>query len=399
MDVFFNVDTTGSMDAVITSLQTALSSTVLPGIRAVVADTQFGVGAFEDFPVAPYGESSCSYGALGGPDQPFELFQAVTGDLTAVQTALNDLALAGNAIGCGNDSPESAIEAMYQIATGAGLTGPAPTLVPAATTGIGGAAFRPETLPVIVNFTDAVSHDADPSACGGVTYAGAVLAAAHGLAATMTAVRGICGRVVQISSSTVAACSSVSDGVAWNEATGAVVPPEAWDVGTRPAGCAPGQCCTGVSLAGVAPRAGVCPLTYLISAGGAGGGAAVTSAVELAARFAPMTVTGVVVGVGQDEAGGALPGGTTTADFVASLTPASHGTSPIPGFVPTLTATEFQRVIPGTDVGLTVELFNDFVVQGAELRLFTATVQVLADGCRVLDRRPVSIVVPPAPLS
>src|SRR5690348_6738566 len=45
LDVFFLMDTTGSMYGEIHNLQLALTGTVVPGIQSAVANSQFGVGA------------------------------------------------------------------------------------------------------------------------------------------------------------------------------------------------------------------------------------------------------------------------------------------------------------------------------------------------------------------
>lgn len=401
MDVFFNMDTTGSMDGEVSNLQNSLSSTVIPGIVGVLPNTWFGVGAYEDFPIAPYGESNCTYGAVGGPDQPFELFSEITNDVMAVQAAVNQLGIGGNAIGCGNDGPESAVESMYQIATGMGLAGPGATNVPPNAVGVGGVGFRADSMPVVVNITDAVSHHNGASACFGVQYTDpSVTAVAHSEAETMTALNNICARVVQVSTNAGASCSGRSDGIAYNNATGAIVPPEAWDVAGHPPGCAIGQCCTGINGQGVAPDGnGMCPLTYLASSNGTGVDSSIVAGIEMVARYSPFDVTREWEGVGTDQDGVALPMGTTTADFIKAVTPFSHGMVPVPGVPdPTLTMTTFEGVVPDTDVTFTVEAYNDFVPQGPDPRLFVATIRVLADDCGELDEREVFILVPPAEL-
>lgn len=401
MDVFFHMDTTGSMDGEVSNLQNSLSATVIPGIVAAVPDTWFGVGAYEDFPVNPYGESNCTYGALGGPDQPFQLFSEITNDVVAVQGAVNQLGIGGNAIGCGNDGPESAIEGLYQIATGDGLAGPGLTSVPSNATGIGGVGFREGTMPVVVNITDAVSHHSGASACGGVQYTdGSVAAVAASETEAMDALNAICARVVQVSTNASASCSGRSDGIAWNNATGAVVPPEAWDVAGHPPGCVAGQCCTGSGGAGVAPDgSGMCPLTYLAAANGTGVGNSIVSGIEMVARYSPFDVNREWDGPGADQDGVALPAGTTAADFIKAVTPVSHGPVPVPGVPdPVLTAISFEGVVPDTDVTFSVEAFNDFVPQGPDPRLFVATIRVIADDCGALDERDVFILVPPAEL-
>jgi hypothetical protein len=401
MDVFFNMDTTGSMDGEVTNLQNSLTGTVIPGIEATIPNTYYGVGAYEDFPIIPYGETLCNYGAALVPDQPFELFTEITNDVMAVQAAVNGLGIGGSAIGCGNDTPESAIEAMYQIATGEGLMGPGATNVPANNTGIGGVGFREGTMPVIVNITDAISHDVDNNTCGGEQYFDASVAAvAHGESETMAALNAICARVIQVATQPGLVCTPQADGIAWNVATGAVVPPEAWDVAGHPPGCAAGQCCTGINGAGQAPNAaGLCPLTYLASANGTGVDNSIVSGIEMVATYSPFDVTREWEGVATDQDGVALPAGTTTADFIKSVTPVSHGPVPVPGVAdPVLTPTTFEGVVPDTDVTFAVEAFNDFVPQASDPRLFVATIRVLADDCGALDSRDVFILVPPAEL-
>jgi len=401
MDVFFNMDTTGSMDGEVSNLQNSLVGSIIPGIEAQVPNTQFGVGAYEDFPINPYGESNCSYGALGGPDQPFQLFSEITNDVMAVQAAVNQLGIGGNAIGCGNDTPESAIEAMYQIATGEGLVGPAPTNVPANAAGIGGVGFRADAMPVVVNITDAISHDPDSNACSSEQYTlGTVTAVAHGQTETMDALNAICARVLQVATANGPSCTAQSDGIQWNNATGAVVPPEAWDVAGHPPGCNAGQCCTGINGSGQAPDGtGMCPLTYLASSNGTGVDVSIVAGIEMVARYSPFDVNREWEGLDVDQGGAPLPMGTTTADFIKAVTPLSHGPLPVPGVpAPTLTPTTFEGVVPDTDVTFTVEAFNDFVPQGPDPRLFVATIRVLADDCGELDEREVFILVPPAEL-
>jgi hypothetical protein len=400
MDVFFNMDTTGSMDGEVTNLQNSLTGTVIPGIVATLPNTWFGVGAYEDFPVSPYGEPNCYYGGLAGPDQPFELFTEITNNVVAVQAAVNGLSVGGNAIGCGNDTPEGAIEAMYQIATGEGLVGPGLTSVPANNTGIGGVGFRADTMPVIVNISDAVSHDTESNVCGEQYFDAGVAAVAHSETETLDALNAICARVLEVATLAGASCTPQSDGLTWNVATGAVVPPEAWDVAGHPPGCAAGQCCTGINGTGQAPNAaGLCPLTYLASGTGTGVDNSIVSGIEMLALYSPFDVTREWDGVGTDQDGVALPAGTTTADFIKAVTPVSHGPVPVPGVAdPVLTPTTFEGVVPDTDVTFTVEAFNDFVPQGPDPRLFVATIRVLADDCGELDSRDVFILVPPAEL-
>lgn len=406
LDVFFNMDTTGSMEGPITNLQASLVSTVIPTIEAEVADTQFGAGAFEDFPWGGFGETTCDYFQLSDPDQPFELLQEITNSAPNVQAAVNALSLpGGEPIGCGNDGPESNIEALYQIATGEGLNAPGITNVAANANGVGGVAFREGTMPIIVSITDAVSHE-NAAMCQGSSYSGdgSVAAVAHDRAQMYDALDAICARVVPVAVGNFSAtCGPLADGTEFATNSGAVIPPEAWDelVGGRPPGCAVGTCCTGVNGAGVAVDAGtgLCPLVYRVNSTGTGLDDTVVDGVQMLARYAPFTVSTAVDGVAQDQDGAATPVGTTSADFIVAVTPFGHGPVPVQGVPdPVLTPTTFEGVVPDTDVSFTVEAFNDFVPQGAQPRLFVATIRVLADGCSDLDEREVFILVPPQEL-
>ena len=108
-DVYFLMDTTGSMSGSISALQTALRDTLIPGIRAEIPDTFFGVGEFRDYPVSPYGS---------GTDQPYAHFQDMTDDDALAQAATNRYTARG-----GSDGPESHGQALWSMATGNGQIG------------------------------------------------------------------------------------------------------------------------------------------------------------------------------------------------------------------------------------------------------------------------------------
>ncbi|HUJ62995.1 MAG TPA: hypothetical protein VLX92_31050 [Kofleriaceae bacterium] len=412
LDVFFLMDTTGSMAGEIKNLQNALTGTVIPGIQAAVANTQFGVGALEDFPINPYGNVNCA--GDGTDDQPFKLRQVITSNTAAVASAVNGLTNAsGGTIGCGNDLPEGGIEAIYQAATGDGLTGPSPTNVPANHTGVGGVAFRQGTMPVIVAISDADSHDpastascSEPGYSEAEAYTGAVAAVAHSRAQTKTALGNICARLVgmaAIPTGTDPSCEAQSYFEDLATSTGARVPPVAWDyTGTRPAGCASGQCCTDFGGAGRAPDAdGLCPVVFRVQTDGTGVSTSVVTGIQMLTRFATFTVTSLTMGVLTDINGVPLPTGHTTADFLKSIVPATFTLPPPPPVLPnpTFDTTTFYNVTPGTVVGFTVNAYNDFVVQTDQPQIFRATIQVLAGGCTPLDQRSVLILVPPMPIT
>jgi hypothetical protein len=415
LDVFFLMDTTGSMYGEIHNLQTALTGTVIPGIQSAVANSQFGVGALEDFPLDGYGSvhgSDCGRGGESAPDQPFKLRQAITNNVTAVQTAVNGLALGTNApIGCGEDWPEGGLEAIYQAATGEGLTSPSPTSVPANHTGIGGVAFRSGTMPVIVDITDAMTHGVgETGSCNtGLTvdqavYSGSVATVAHSRAQTKTALANICARVVGISAiqtSLPANCSGEEYMRDLATATGARVPPAAWDVGVRPTGCGPTQCCTGQNGAGMNPDGdGLCPVVFDVAPNGTGVSTNIVTGIQMLARFATFDVPTDKQGAATDVDGNPLPSGTTTADFIKAVTPTSFVLPPPPPNLPnpTFDTTTFHNVTPGTQVSFSVNAYNDFVPATDKAQIFRATIRVLAGGCTPLDQRDVLILVPPNPI-
>lgn len=141
-DVFFLIDTTGSMGGAISNVQSTLSSVIVPAIEASIADARMGVGDYRDFPVSPYGSSG---------DWAFRLRQAMTDSVPAVQSALGTLSAGGGA-----DGPESMTEALYETANG-GCSGGG---------GRGQACFRADATPIVVVVTDVVTHNGPGGANG-----------------------------------------------------------------------------------------------------------------------------------------------------------------------------------------------------------------------------------------
>lgn len=135
-DIFFLVDTTGSMMTTMNNVRRSLSTVIVPAINDAIADVRMGVGDFRDFPIDPYG---------GPGDWSFRLHQAMTDDVTAVQTALDGLTL-----GNGNDGPESMLEGLYGAVTG-DECGPDGFF--------GSACFRTDAHSIIVVATDALAHN------------------------------------------------------------------------------------------------------------------------------------------------------------------------------------------------------------------------------------------------
>jgi hypothetical protein len=104
-DIAFLTDTTGSMGNTITAVQSSYS-TLLTDLTATFEDVAGGAAKFEDYNSGGFG---------GGTNKPFDLTIGVTTDAAAVSSAVASWRPNG-----GGDTPESAIEAIYQTASGAG---------------------------------------------------------------------------------------------------------------------------------------------------------------------------------------------------------------------------------------------------------------------------------------
>jgi hypothetical protein len=144
-DIYFLMDTTGSMQGEIDNLKSALNAGnyitdptlcpsltpaerngVIGAIRCAIPDASFGVGYFDDFPASPTGNggpgydestSACYHASTNTHhDIPFHNLQSMTTNASAVQSAVNRLVAR-----CGNDIPESHLAGLYSVATGAGI--------------------------------------------------------------------------------------------------------------------------------------------------------------------------------------------------------------------------------------------------------------------------------------
>lgn len=168
-DVVLAVDTTASMSQEIGEIRRTLRDQIVPGIRAAIPDAQIGITTFGDFPVG-----GC--GSAGDGDLPFRLLLPVTDDLARVQSGVEAIRL-----GNGSDEPESQVEALYQIATGEGISPWVPASFGCPMGGFGYPCFRSDALPVVLLFSDAPFHNGpggahpygSPTACPAVASAGA----------------------------------------------------------------------------------------------------------------------------------------------------------------------------------------------------------------------------------
>ncbi len=359
LDVFLSIDTTGSFADEIDALQSEMSTRILPSIRARVEDVAFGVGRFEDFPVAPFGAPT---------DRPFTLLSPIT---TSFDRVAGAVAALDEPLGDGGDTPESSAEALFQIATGdgfrlGGLPVVAPFSGPAAPGGgtLGGVGFRREALHVVVHVTDAPSHapgDYLPDVPG-----------AHSLDDATRALASSGARVIGIASGS--AARPHLERVAID--TLAFVSP----VG--------GRCATGIDGSPRDATAGVCPLVFDIDHDGTGLSDAVAdSIVELVNSIGFSEVWGE----GEDDR---LHFVRTVEARDATVAPAVPPPGredlrpPDDGVLDT-----FTHVGAGTSLVLVAHLRNTTIPPADYDQIFRVTIAIHGDDV-VLARRVIRVVVP-----
>ncbi len=165
-DVFFTLDSSGSMSGEITNLRTSLRTTVVPGVLAEIPNVWFGVGRFEDC------SSYCA--------NNMAVIETMTDDVPALEASLGTMTNT-----CGGNEPYT--QNLYALATGdvapfSGWGGVHPTswTCPGATD-YGWPCFRDGSIPIIVQFGDepfdegigycspSKNHDASIAALNGIS--------------------------------------------------------------------------------------------------------------------------------------------------------------------------------------------------------------------------------------
>ncbi len=129
-DIFFNVDTTGSMGGAISNLKSGLSNTIIPGVTARISDVAFGVGWFND----------PAYGISNTP----------TTNTATAQSSVNSLA--AGVPGSGGDTDEQGYSSLIQIANSGG--------------------WRDKTIPLVMHMTDAPSKGSRDNAVNALNSKG-----------------------------------------------------------------------------------------------------------------------------------------------------------------------------------------------------------------------------------
>lgn len=356
-DVYFLVDTTGSMGGEIANLRTSLSGTIIPMVRGRITDAWFGVGGYEDYPVSPYGDDGCVFFfGCTDPDRPFYQEQTMTTTASSAQAAVGRLATRN-----GNDIPEALIPALWSLSTrGILSSGPTPPGCPAGYRGFG--CFRPDAVPVIVIVTDAPSHNYP----GETSYSG-ISPTPPTYAQAITGLTDLGARVVGVNSGSARAMLL--------------------DMATR----------TGTVDAGGSPA----PFVFDIASDGSGLGTAVVDAIFNAAQV-PIEVSAKATDVVE-------PGETVDAvaaflDHLETRSTAAPGLSCTTGLSsydrPAIDGDAFpdtfRAVLPGTPVCFDIiPKMNATIMPTLMPQLFKAQIDVIGDGFTPLDSRIVFFLVPP----
>jgi hypothetical protein len=358
-DVYFLIDTTGSMGDAIANVTSSLSS-LSSEISARIPNAQLGVGQYRDF---PNDTGAISFDAYGSPgDMPYANEQNITDDLAAVQSALSSLSAGGGA-----DTPESATEALYQTATGEGGTwtfgggvppfelprGRCPAIPDELRPRRGYPCFRPDSLPIVVLVTDAPFHNGPG---GSAPYSG-ISPPPHFFDQAVTALNGIGARFIGV---------AVGSGPRADEEAVA-------------------------TMTGTVDTSGS-PLVYDATGGTVSD--AIIDGIETLAGRTPQNVDTTAENVDGN------PDGFDATLFIKAITPVEGYNGGVSGPNPGVTyeskdETTFYQVVPGTQVDFEIRFLNDVRPPAATAQIFRATIVVRGNGVARLDDRNVYIVVPP----
>jgi len=288
-DVFFNVDTTGSMGGEISNLQQGLAQ-IISDTQARVSSAAFGVGQFEDFPVAPFGCGNC-WPYSPPTDSPFTRLAGVNTNPAVATAAVGQLVASAAS---GNDFPESGYEALYQVANGGGVFGAGGNFGPFTTSGrIGGAWFRPGALPMVVHVTDALSHDASiPSCIDGNCWTSDYPSSYndHSRSQALAAVQAVGARVITVQSWYGYPYQNFDTAITGqmqeiSQSSSAVVPVCAFKTGATTWRCGANTCCDGTIASGTD-----CILRYTISTSGSGLSEAATDGIDAIVKYSTFDV-------------------------------------------------------------------------------------------------------------
>lgn len=338
-DVLFLVDVTGSMGEEIEQIRRRLQDTIIPGIVEQIPDVRFSVARFADYPQSPYGQPRSPGGGTG--DEVFRMLVTSTSDIDSVQRGVNMLELQS-----GGDGPESATEALYLAASGAGIPGLVMTRsCPVGT--FGHPCFPSDGSRIVLLFTDAATHNGP----GGANRYGTDLDFEHHTYdQAMMELRAIGAKVLGLYSG-----SGSDEGRSHLQAM-------ARDTGaTRPDGD---------------------PIIYDIGTGGTSLGPDVVEGVRTLVEEVPIDIDALV----EDFPGDALD----ATDFVVGIDALSA--SPPEGAINR--GDRFDEVTPGTRVTFRIRLQNETIERGPEPQVYRMTIVLRGDRVTRLQQTVVDVVIP-----
>lgn len=362
-DIFFVVDTTGSMSGTINQVRTTLSSTIIPGIVRALgpgADARYGMAAHGDFQEGGYNYAG-----------NISILQRLTPDSMAVQRATSRL----NAEG-GGDGPESQVPAMYALLSGRGTSnfclppdgGADPGCVrrdvniptdcgvsPDDVMPYGWGCFRPDRVPIIVLLSDAPWHNGPG---GGNDYPSTPSAGTYEMLRAEMVRRGAYFVGIQVGS--------------WSNDTYTNSLRLAADTNTRDGAGRAIAFDVNDNLSMVAP-----------------------TIVDAITTIAGQSRQDITTRTDPDRMEMRLMAPHTTADFIKAVTPV-RGIPEAPMGYDRHDMTTFYNVAPSTQVVFAVDFYNDFQPGGSTAQLFRATIVVLGRAGAPVDRREVYIIVPAA---
>jgi hypothetical protein len=436
-DVYFLIDTTGSMQTAIDDVNSSLM-TIASEVARLVPDAQFGVGHYDDFPVDPYGNtrdgfpiyytdalfggpiscvstSTCRldasptsvcdtrYGLCVEPCTSTAFCDGLVAGATCPSTAprycsiafarddapythdvdiTSDLARVRSALSLtvngGSDIPESGTEALYLAATGMGLSYP--------NARVGTSTIPPKTCGSVPD-EEGVRRGYPCFRPGALPIVVTVTDAPFHNGTTPTTIdwdipyTGGVGAVAHN----------------FNQAVSALNELGARAIGVN-VGSGPGGSAAGSDLSALAARTGTvdatgAPLVY-------------TGPASSTADRIIEGIRSVVSGTPQDVSTRTAnvdgnPDGFDATRFIQSIVPL-EGYAPDGrrGEIPGVTyrsrdATTFYEVIPGTQVEFTVDFWNNVRMPADTAQIFRARIIVIGNGVAELDEREVYIVVPP----
>lgn len=346
-DIFFVVDTTGSMSFTISQVQSTLESTIIPGIVAALGvdgDARYGIAGHGDF-------------QEGGPNYTgnVQIFQRLTPDASAVQAATYMLR-ADN----GGDYPESQVTAMDSVISGRGTPNYGGTatrmMQPVTDCGVGPdedvfgwGCFQVGRVPIMVLFSDADWHNAPGQ---GNFYFSTPAAATYDMLRDEMVRRGAYYVGIDVGGGDTATHSRQL----------------AMDTNSLDGSGAP-----------------------LVFTGSASTVAA--NVIDAITRIAGSSRQDITTRVDPDPAEVRLPVGRNTANFITAVR-AIRGIPEAPEGYDNHDETTFYNVAPSTRVVFEAEFYNDFQPGMSTAQLFRATIVVLGRAGSEVDSREVYIIVP-----